>query len=184
VSVHEDITAVRSSDLTAWLGLEAPAWAWLGRALASLSSNPSPSRRVGLGLAWLWLKPRLASNFLLRFHLRSIMWDTRAPAYVHNTRKGNGTERGRILIPNLNELAGNWLEDFVPGLINRWDMYGKTNKLLLTGCQRFRQVGWYNMRMSVVFTVFGRFRSPGVCRGARASGHWICAPVSFHCGQC
>jgi hypothetical protein len=47
----------------AWLGLDAPAWAWLGRALASLFSSQSPSRRGGLGLAWLWLKPGLSSYF-------------------------------------------------------------------------------------------------------------------------
>ena len=52
------------SDVLAWLGLEAPALAWLGRALASWSSSHSLSRRGGLGLAWLWLKPGLEPYFV------------------------------------------------------------------------------------------------------------------------
>ncbi|KAJ7684089.1 hypothetical protein DFH06DRAFT_1117908 [Mycena polygramma] len=45
---------------SAWLGLKARAWAWLGRALAWESSGPSPSPPAGLGLAWLGPRPAIA----------------------------------------------------------------------------------------------------------------------------
>ena len=43
-----------------WLGLKAPALAWLKTALACWNHGPSQKPKLGLGLAWLWLKPGLA----------------------------------------------------------------------------------------------------------------------------
>ncbi|KAJ7862162.1 hypothetical protein B0H14DRAFT_2575616 [Mycena olivaceomarginata] len=76
-----------------WLGLETLAWAWLGRALASNSSSQSQSHRRGLGLAWLGLKPWLATKILLligrvKRNPESPWWSqsdgtTSTPQYLH-----------------------------------------------------------------------------------------------------
>ena len=42
-----------------WLGLKAPALAWLEAAWAWQNHRPGQKPKEGLGLAWLWLRPGL-----------------------------------------------------------------------------------------------------------------------------
>ncbi|KAF8202100.1 hypothetical protein BJ912DRAFT_1109652 [Pholiota molesta] len=45
------------------LGSKAQAWAWLSLAQASRYHRPGPKPQIGLGLAWLGLKPGLSRYF-------------------------------------------------------------------------------------------------------------------------
>jgi hypothetical protein len=53
--------ATLNSDVRAWLGLKARAWAWLLGAWASQNASLSQAIGPGLGRAWLELRPRLES---------------------------------------------------------------------------------------------------------------------------
>ena len=53
------VVVVVGSDVPAWLGLKARALAWLRRPVAWQIPSQGRGPRPWLGLAWLWLRPRL-----------------------------------------------------------------------------------------------------------------------------
>jgi len=84
------ISLRNGSDVPAWLGLKARALAWLRWPVAWQIPSQGRGPRPWLGLAWLWLRPRLRAIYIKNNYIYIIYHNLRVLVFERVRESGGG----------------------------------------------------------------------------------------------